>query len=175
MNRYFWAVVLEKTLESPLDSKKIQPVSPKGDQSWVFIGRTDVEAETPRLLPPDVKSWLIWKDPDAGKDWGQEEKGMTGWDGWMASPTQWMWVWVNSGNWLTGRPCVLQSMGSQRVTLNWLNWTELMHHICYFFLVFIWILRYSWKILIHMQILKKVCHNFPVYLCCSYLSFNPNS
>ena len=70
-------MVLEKTIESPLDSKEIQPVHPKGDQSWVFIGRTDVEAETPILWPPDVKSWLIWKDPDAGKDWGQEEKGMT--------------------------------------------------------------------------------------------------
>ena len=70
-------MVLEKTLESPLDCKEIQPVHPKGDQSWVFIGRTDVEAETPILWPPDVKSWLIWKDPDAGKDWGQEEKGTT--------------------------------------------------------------------------------------------------
>ena len=73
----FWTVVLEKTLESPLDFKAIQPVHPKGDQSWVFIGRTDVEAETPIIWPPDVKSWLIGKDPDAGKDWGQEEKGMT--------------------------------------------------------------------------------------------------
>ena len=70
-------MVLEKTLESPLDCKEIQPVHPKGDQSWVFIGRTDVEAETPILWPPHVKSWLIWKDPDAGKDWGQEEKGTT--------------------------------------------------------------------------------------------------
>ena len=70
-------VVLEKTLESPLDCKEIQPVPPKGDQSWLFIGRTDVEAETPILWPPDAKSWLIWKDPDAGKDWEQEEKGMT--------------------------------------------------------------------------------------------------
>ena len=70
-------MVLEKTLENPLDFKEIQPVHPKGDQSWVFIGRTDVEAETPILWPPDAKSWLIWKDPDAGKDWGQEEKGMT--------------------------------------------------------------------------------------------------
>ena len=68
-------VVLEKTLESPLDCKEIQPVHPKGDQSWVFIGRTDVEAETLIFWPPDAKSWLIWKDPDAGKDWGQEEKG----------------------------------------------------------------------------------------------------
>ena len=70
-------VMLEKTLESPLDSKEIQPVHSKGDQSWLFIGRTDVEAETPVLWPPDAKRWLIWKDPDAGKDWGQEEKRMT--------------------------------------------------------------------------------------------------
>ena len=76
-NWCFWTVVLEETLASPLDCKKIQPVHPKGDQSWVFIGSTDVEAETPILWPPDVKSWLIWKDPDAGKDWGQEEKGTT--------------------------------------------------------------------------------------------------
>ena len=76
-NWCFWIVVLEKTLESPLDWKEIHPVHPKGDQSWVFIGRTDVEAETPILWPPDVKCWLIWKDPDAGKDWGQEEKGTT--------------------------------------------------------------------------------------------------
>ena len=73
-NWCFWTVVLEKTLESPLDCKEIQPVHPKADQSWVFIGRTDVEAETPILWPPDVKSWLTGKDPDAGKDWGQEEK-----------------------------------------------------------------------------------------------------
>ena len=76
-NWCFWTVVLEKTLESPLDCKEIQPAHPKGDQSWVFIGRTDVEAETPILWPPDWKSWLIWKDPYAGKDWGQEEKGTT--------------------------------------------------------------------------------------------------
>ena len=75
-NWCFWTVVLEKTLKSPLDCKEIQPVHPKGDQSWVFIGRTDVEAETPILWPPDAKSWLIGKDPDAGKDWQQEEKGM---------------------------------------------------------------------------------------------------
>ena len=72
-----WTVVLEKTVESPLDWKEIQPVYPKGNQSWIFIGRTDAEAETPLLWPPDAKIWLIWKDPDAGKDWGQEEKGMT--------------------------------------------------------------------------------------------------
>ena len=76
-NWCFWTAVLEKTLESPLDCKEIQPVHPKGDQSWVFFGRSDAKAETPILWPPDAKSWLIWKDPDAGKDWGQEEKGMT--------------------------------------------------------------------------------------------------
>ena len=77
-----------KTLESPFDSKEIQPVHPKGNQSWIFTGRTDAEAETPILCPPDVKSWLIWKDLDAGKDWRQEEKGMTedemvGWHHWL--------------------------------------------------------------------------------------------
>ena len=87
-NCCFWAVVLEKTLESPLDSKEIQPVHPKGNQSWILIGRTDAEAETPILWPPDAKNWLIGKDPDAGKDWRQEEKGMTedeivGWHYWL--------------------------------------------------------------------------------------------
>ena len=76
-NWCFSTVVLEKTLESPLDCGKIQPVHPKGDQSWVFIGRTDAKAETPILWPPAAKSCLIWKDPDVGKDWGQEEKGTT--------------------------------------------------------------------------------------------------
>ena len=87
-NWCFWTVVLEKTLKSPLDCKEIQPVHPKGDQSWVFTGRTDVEAETPILSLPDAKSWLIWEDPDAGKDWRQDEKGMTddemvGWHHWL--------------------------------------------------------------------------------------------
>ena len=87
-NWCFWTVVLEKTLESPFDCKEIQPVHPKGNQSWIFIGRTDAEAETPLLWPPDAKRWLIWKDPDAGKDWRWEEKGMTkdkifGWYHWL--------------------------------------------------------------------------------------------
>ena len=77
MNWCFWTVVLQKTLEDPLDSKEIQPVHPKEDQSWIFIERTDTEAETPILWPPDAKNWLIWKDLDAGKDWRQEENGMT--------------------------------------------------------------------------------------------------
>ena len=76
-NWCFWTVVLEKTLESPLDCKEIQPVHPKGDQSWVFIGRTDAKAASPILWPPHAKSWLIGKDSDAGRDWGQEEKGTT--------------------------------------------------------------------------------------------------
>ena len=125
-NWCFWTVVLEKTLKSPLDCKEIQPVHPKGNQSWIFIGRTDAEAETPIFWSTVAKNWLIGKDPDAGKDWRREEKGMTedemvG----MESPTQWTWVWVNSGSWWwTGRPEVLQSMGLQ----SWWplsNWTEL--------------------------------------------------
>ena len=76
-NWCFWTVVLEKTLENPLDCKEIQPVHPKRDQSWVFIGRTDAEAETPIVWPPDLKNWLIWKDPDAGNNWRGEEKGTT--------------------------------------------------------------------------------------------------
>ena len=84
--------VLEKTLESPLDSKEIQPVYPEGSQYWIFIERTDAEAETPILWPPDVKNWLIGKDPDARKDWGQEEKGATGSDGWMTWLIQWAGV-----------------------------------------------------------------------------------
>ena len=76
-NWCFWTVVLQKALESPLDHKEIQPVHPKGNQPWIFIGRPDAEAETPILWPPDAKKWLIWKDPDAGKDWRQDDKGMT--------------------------------------------------------------------------------------------------
>ena len=112
-----------------LDCKGVQPVHSKGDQSWVFIGRTDAEAETSIFWPPHEKSWLIGKDPDAGRDWGQEEKGTTEDDGWMASPTQCTWVWVNSGSWWwTGRPGVLWFMGLQRVGHNWateLNWMRI--------------------------------------------------
>ena len=126
-NWCFWTVVLEKTLESPSDCKEIQPVHSKGNQSWILIGRIDVEAETPILWPPDAKSWLIGKRP-----WCWErlraggEGDDRGWDGWMASPTQWTRVWVNSGSsWWTGRSGVLRSMGSQRVGHDWateLNW-----------------------------------------------------
>ena len=105
-------VVLEKTLASPLDCKEIQPVHPKGDQSWVFIRRTDADAETLILWPPHAKSWLIGKDSDAGRDWGQEEKGttedeMAGWHDWLDALSL-----LNSGSWWwTGRPGVLRFMG----------------------------------------------------------------
>ena len=128
-NWCFWTVVLEKTLTSPLDSKEIKPVNPKGNQPWIFIGKTDAEAETPILWPPDAKNWLIWK-----KTWCWERLKVggggddRGWDGWMASRIRWTWVWVNSGSWWwTGRPGMLQSMGSQSVRHDWateLNWTE---------------------------------------------------
>ena len=126
-NWCFWTVVLEKTLESPLNSKEIQPVHPKGNQSWIFIGRTDAEAETPVLWPPDAKNWLIWKP----WCWERLKAGREGddrrWDGWMASLTQWTWFWASSRSWWwMRRPGVLQSMGSQRVRHDWateLNWT----------------------------------------------------
>ena len=125
-NWCFWAVVLEKTLESSLDCKEIQPVHPKGNQSWIFIGRTDAETETPILWPPDAKNSLL-KRPWCWERLKAEGEGDDrGWDGWMASLTQWAWVWVNSGSWWwTGRPGVLWFMGSQRVRHNWvteLNW-----------------------------------------------------
>ena len=128
-NWCFWTVVLEKTLESSLDCREIQPVHPKGDQSWVFIGRTDAEAEAPILWPPHSKSWLTEKDADAGERLRAGGEGdVRGWDGWMASPTQWTWIWVSFGSWWwTGRPVLPQFMGSQRVRHDWateLNRTE---------------------------------------------------
>ena len=120
-NWCFWTVVLEKALESALDCKEIQPVNSKGNQPWIFIGTTDAKAEALIFQPPDVKNWLTGEDPEAGKDWGQEEK--RAWDGWMASSTQWTWVWANSGReWRTGKPGVLQAMGSHRGdTTEWRN------------------------------------------------------
>ena len=132
--RNWWlsTVVLEKTWESlglqGTASLRMQPVCPKGNQSWIFIGRTDVEAEAPLLWPPDVKSWLIWKDPDAGKGWRQRRRGWQRMRWLMASLTQWIWVWANSGSWWwTGKPGVLQSMGLQIVGHDWATeviWTN---------------------------------------------------
>ena len=128
-NWCFWTVVLEKTLESPLDCKEIQPVHPKGNQSWIFIGRTDVEAETPIPLATWWEELTHWKRPWCWERLKVGEGDDRGWDGWMASPIQWTWVWMDSGSWWwTGRPGVLQFMRSQSQTWlsDWtkLNWTE---------------------------------------------------
>ena len=121
-----WSGLPFPSLESPLDCKEIQPVHPKGNLSWIFIGRTDVEAETPILWPPNAKKDSFQKTLILAKIEAEGEGDDRGWDGWMASLTQWTWVWVNSGSWWwTGRPGVLQSMGSQRVGQDWvteLNW-----------------------------------------------------
>ena len=136
-NWCFWTVVLEKTLESPLDCKEIQPVHPKGNQYWIFIGRTDAEAETP-ILTHWKRPWC-WERLKAG---GEEDD--RGWDGWMASPTQWTWVWVNSGSWsfLNSNFPVREGQGSLACCSPWgckeldmterLNWTGLM---CFYFTV----------------------------------------
>ena len=124
----FWTVVLEKTFESPLDCKEIQPVHPKGYQPWDIFGGNDAEAETPVLWPPcevliHWKRLWCWEGLGAGGE-GDDR----GWDGWMASPTLWTWVWVSSGSWWwTGRPGMLRFMGSQRVRHDWateLSWTR---------------------------------------------------
>ena len=129
-NWCFWTVLLEKTLESPLDFKEIQPVHPKGNQSWTFIGRTDVEAETPILWPPDVETWLIWKDPNAGRDWGQEEKGMTedemvGWHHWLNGHEFGLTLEVGDGQ--GGLVCCGPWSRKESDTTEWLSWTELMN------------------------------------------------
>ena len=116
----FWTVVLKKTLESPLDCKEIKPVNPKGNQSWILIGKTDVEAETPILWPPDVKYWFIGKDPNAGKDLKAGGEGDNrGWGGWMAWLT---WAWASSRSWWwTGKSGVLQSIALQRFRHDWVT------------------------------------------------------
>jgi len=135
-NWCFWTVVFGKTLESPLDCREIQTVYPRGDQSWVFIGRTDFEAETPILWPPDEKSWLIWKDPDAGKDWEQEEKVMT------EDEMVWWHHWLNEhgfgwtlgvGDGQGGMACWIHGVAKfGHDWVNELNWTETVKwmHIC---------------------------------------------
>ena len=121
-----WSVVLEKTLESPLDYMEIQPVNPKGNQSWIFIRRINDEVETPILWPPDAKNWLIWKDPDDSKDWRREKKvttevEMVEWHHQLSGHE----VWVSSGRWWwTGKPSVLPSRRSQKVGIWLSNWTK---------------------------------------------------
>ena len=121
-NWCFWTVVLEKTLESPLDCKEIQPVHPKGNQSWIFIGRSDAEAESPILWPPDAKYWLIGIDPDAGKDWSQRMRWLDG-----ITNSMDMSIWVNSGSWWwTGGQACCSPWGCKESDmtekLNWLIW-----------------------------------------------------
>ena len=129
-NWCFCTVVLEKTLEIPLDCK-IKPVNPKGNQSWIFIGRTDAEAEAPILWPPDVKNWVLRKDSDAGKDWRQEkgttEDEMVGWHHWLNG-----WVWASSRSWWwIEKPGVLQSTGLQSRTRlsNWIDWRSVVRRL----------------------------------------------
>ena len=133
-NWCFWTVVLEKTLECPLDCKKSHPVNPKGNQSWIFIGRTDAEANTPILWPPDVKNWLIWKDPDAGKDWRWEEKGttedeMVGWHH-LLDWHEFEWapgVGAGQGGLACCRPWGRKELDTTE-RLNWTEATEQMTH-----------------------------------------------
>ena len=164
----------------------MKPVNPKENQSLIFIGRTDAEGEAPILWSPNEKSWLIWKDPDAGKDWRQIEEGDRGWDGWMASPTQWTWGWASSERWWrTGKPGLLQSMGLQRVGHNWA--TEQQQHYplitadigpcamlgnIFLKLYLIWILKKRLKrnvTFLHLSVLGKVNY---CYLC--FWSFHRN-
>ena len=157
-NWCFWTVVLEKTLESALDCKEIQPVISKGDQSWVFIGRTDAEAETLILWPPHAKSWLIGKDPDAEKDWGKEEKGttedeMAGWHHWLNGHEFELTLVVDDGQ---GGLVCCDSWGCKELgTTEQLNWTELtdIPH---------WVTESS---------LKKICFLLPSVLIRLILSF----
>ena len=110
----------KKLLKVPWTARRSNQPVPKGNQFWLFIGSSNTEAEVPILWPPDVKSWLIGKDPDAGKDWRQDEGDDRGWNGWMASLTQGAWVWTISGRWWwIGKPGMLWSMGSQRVRHDW--------------------------------------------------------
>ena len=123
-NWCFWTVVLEKTLESPLDCREIQPVHSEGDQPWDFLGRNDAKAETPVLWPPHAKSWLTVKDSDAGRDWGQEEKGttedeMAGWHHWLDGHES-EWTWGGQG----GLACCDSWGRKESDTTEWLNWTE---------------------------------------------------
>ena len=127
-NWCFWTVMLEKTLKSLLECKEIQPVHPKGDQSWVFIGRTNAEAETPILWPPHAKSWLTGKNPDAGKDWRQEEKGtteneMVGWHHWLSGHEFELAPEVGDGQ--GSLVCCSPGCHKELDTTEWLNWTEL--------------------------------------------------
>ena len=167
-NWCFWTVVLEKTLESPLDCKEIQPVHPKGDQSWVFIGRTDVEAETPILWPPDAKSWLIGKDPDAGKDRRQEEKGktedeMVGWHHWLNGHEFGWTPGVDDGQ--GGLACCSSWDCKESDTTERLNWTELTVQSFYivqshFYPAYFNTLSFKFFLFPSFKMMTLLCHTF---------------
>ena len=152
---------VENTLESALDCKEIPPVYPKGYQSWIFIGRTDAEAETPIFWPPDVKNWLIGKDPDAGKDWRQEEAGMTEDEMiLMTSLTQWTWAWVTPGvaDGQEGLTCC-SSWGRKELDMTeWLNWAEL--SFCFYSLCF--------AIFVFLPLWDYMLFNYPLMMLCLF-------
>ena len=143
-NWCFWTAVLEKTLESPLDCEEIQPVHPKGDQSWVFSGRNDAKAETPVLWPPHAKSWLIEKDSDAGRDWGQEEKGttedeMAGWHHWLdGHESQWT---RGVGDGQGGLACCDSWGRKESDTTEWLIWSDLIWELLLIICKLYWLKR----------------------------------
>ena len=181
-NWCFWTVVLEQTFESPLDCKEIQPVHPKGDQSWVFTGRTDVEAETPILWPPDGTSWLIEKDPDAGKDWGQE-KGMTEDDmvGWHHLLNGYGFGWTPGvGDGQGGLACCDSWGPKESDVTERLNWTEvniyLKIHLLSFISLnmlfyFVMTLRIAVKnLVILMMLLLPICHHFLIFFAFHYFT-----
>ena len=147
-NWCFWTVVLERTLESPLECKEIQPTHPKGNQSYLFIGRTDVEAETPILWSPAVKSWLIWKDPDAGRDWRQEEKGKTedgivGWHHWLNGHG---FEWTPGvGDGQGGLACCSSWGRKESDTTKRLDWTDTLPSWCFFLFCFVFLFFFLGK------------------------------
>ena len=200
-NLCFWTVVLEKTLESPLDCKEIQPVHPKGDQSWVFIGRTDAEAET-NILATSCEDLTHWKRPWCWEGLGAGgERDDRGWDGWVASQTWWTWVLVNSRSlWWTGRPGMLRFMGSQRVGHDWvteLNWMtkDVEHlylclssiHLCFWNICLNTLLLLNWAIclliinlqssfyILNTNLLSRICFSNALSQSKPCISFGNNN
>ena len=156
-------MVLEKTLESPLDCKEIQPVNPKGNQSWIFIGRTDAEAEIPILWPPNAKNWLIGKDPDTGQDWKREEKGttedeMVGWHHWLdGRESEWT---PGVGDGQGGLACCNSWGRKESDTTEWLDWTEYIPKAFIFVLISkYFIISYVISSLVHWAF-RNVLFNF---------------
>ena len=184
-NWCFWTVVLQKALKSPLDCKEIQPVHPKGNQSWIFIRRTDVEAETPILWPSDAKNWLIGKDLNSGKDWRQEEKGttedeMVGWHRWL-NGHEFEWT-PGVGDGQGSLVCCIPRGHKELDLTEWLNWTELRHLLkCnHLFLIHIYktgkifgyfMLRPDCKPGANFACLNYICLSFIIYTILCTMSY----